>query len=189
MKRYVLCRNTTVRINLSKGTRQNVSIPDSMGAYISLKRGCEQKSWLGQKAGGSWWKQSSPETVITSCITFWLPPKPVKVGQTTLDKLVEILENLLPPTFICVGHFLFKKYDIYTNSGCYSPTHGSTMQISSWDSSLPAGTVIDHEQLHCPTDLLLQGIRFIYNNKVSGKNFSVEFNRLSTASTAWPDLC
>lgn len=148
-----------------------------MGAYISLKRGCEQKSWLGQKAGGSWWKQSFPETVISCCVTFSLPLRPVKVGQTTLDKLVEILENLLPPTFIRVGHFLSAKYDIYTNSGCYSPTHGrNTTQISSWDPSLPAGMVMDHEQLHCSTDLLPHGIRFIYTNKVSVKKFTVEFN-------------
>lgn len=161
-----------------------------MEAYIWLKRGCEWKSWLGQKTGSSWWKQSSPKTVISCCVTFSLPLKPVKVSQTTLYKSVELTENLLPPVFNCVCHFLSTKYDIYTNSGCYSPTHGRNMrQISSWDASLAAGTVMGHEQFHCSTDLLQQGIRLIYTNKVSGKNFAVEFKRISTTAMAWPNLC
>lgn len=81
--------------------------------------------------------------------------------------------------------FPFTNYDIYMNSGCYSPTYGRNMrQISSWDASLPAGTVMGHEQFHCSTDLLPQGIRLIYINKFSGKNFAVEFKRISTTAMA-----
>lgn len=43
---------------------------------------------------------------ISCCVTYSLPSRPVKVSQTTLDKLVENLKNLHPPTLICVGHFL-----------------------------------------------------------------------------------
>lgn len=37
--------------------------------------------------------RKSPETVISCCVTFSLPTRPVKIGQTTLDKLVEILKT------------------------------------------------------------------------------------------------
>lgn len=104
--------------------------------------------------------KSSSKMAISCCVIYFLPSRPVKVSQTTLDKSVEILKNLHPPTLICVGHFLSTKCDIYTNSGRYSPTHGrNTTQISIWDPSLPASTVMDHEQLHCSTDLLFQGVK------------------------------
>jgi len=99
--------------------------------------------------------------------------------------LVKIPENLPPPTFTYVGHFLSTKYDVYINTGCYSPTpRRHTTHLSNWDPSLPAGMVMDHEQLHSSIDLLPQGIRCIYTNKLSGKNFAAEFNRISTAATA-----
>lgn len=45
--------------------------------------------------------KSPSEMAISCCVTYSLPSRPVKVSQTTLDKLVEILKNLHPPTLIC----------------------------------------------------------------------------------------
>lgn len=106
-------------------------------------------------------EKSPSKMAISCCVTYSLPSRPVKVSQTTLDKLVEILKNLQPPTLICRRFpFLSIQCDIYTNSGRCSPTHGrNTTQISIWDPSSPAGMVMDHEQFHCSTDLLFQKIK------------------------------
>lgn len=77
--------------------------------------------------------------------------------------------SLLPSSY--VGHFLPTKYDIHKFRLLFSHSwkkYDANIQLGL---TLPVGSVLDHEQLHCTTGLLLQRIGFIYGNKVCRQKF------------------
>lgn len=104
----------------------------------------------------------SSKMAISCCVIYSLPSGPVKVSQTTLDNLVEILKNLHPPTLICVGHFLSfsqRMTFIQIQVAVLLLMGGTQHNYPSGIQACLLSMVTDHEQLHCSTDLLFQEIK------------------------------